>query len=996
MQNKKLAVAIQSAILTFAVGSVTAEPNDDTMTPTLYGVVELELSNDDGKSDDKKSDDKKSDDKKSDDKKSDDKKSDDKKSDDKKSDDKKSDDKKSDDKKSDDKKSDDKKSDDKKSDDKKSDDKKSDDKKSDDDKSGDTIGIEIIYEIGNPTTDELGNSETTDDDTIDFSELDIESIAELSIDIIANLTVEEFALISLDALLGLTVEQIAALDVSIWESMTAEQLAQIAVSLTADSFVELNQDVLNIVGFNLLMAFERDTVKDVLLMVEESAAWEWMSSDTNVLGWVVLNHNDIIDASLDIFMPVGWSVVVDGEELKFEIEETVVPTLSIELIESMTVNNFALIDESVIDFMKVEQVEVIPTTTLVELDETYLTKFTESDKELSDDFLTRMIVNFDVVKLESKYKKKHDKQYAKELEKFYKRMLPKGWKVDVKIKGSETSIKIKPPKKALKTDIFLHNLSPKFMSAIEFEDDSDYNSVIASMFDYSDVISDDMIVFAEEQPIANRINISFNLINKGNTAKIHQVVPHGWTFNSKTKYINMTSDAVAQMTPDVIVNLNAEQMVRFEPQVFSHFTFEQVTNMPVVALKKLNRKQMAKLSVKSCGGFTKQHFASFDIDALGGMTVEHFNEVSPEALTGITVNNVGGLDSKVIFAMGLDILKGMESTAKLSFADSIKIFSNLNVESVQATEVEKFLHQDIELDITTKKLKLKKGKLKLPKAKKVVLSNMIMPELSDLNVSLNLGGAFAEQTVLTDLTNVLALPKINFPDFSFEQSETGIVKVRGSGTGIELAFRAAVIEQLDEGTDPDLGMNVEGNYALTTEEGQQVTFTPMPKDPELLADVVPDGEVEINENGEVTIDLDTEDETAEKLAGIFDPEVKQAESGLNEGINIEGTGVNQIVKIVYKDGTMQTMLPAIQERISVDYAGPIAAEEPGLTFIYHSNGQVSYNIDGIKWRAKPELKVTKVKVNLTKPVIKILQPGKLVELTTVKGFRQLIHIEQTD
>ncbi|MBE9563383.1 MAG: hypothetical protein IMF12_11040, partial [Proteobacteria bacterium] len=316
-------------------------------------------------------------------------------------------------------------------------------------------------------------------------------------------------------------------------------------------------------------------------------------------------------------------------------------------------------------------------------------------------------------------------------------------------------------------------------------------------------------------------------------------------------------------------------------------------------------------------------------------------------------------------------------------------------ELVQLTEIAKFLHQDIELDVKTKKLKLKKGKLKLPKSKKLVLQNVIMPELFDLNIGLNLGGTFASQTILTDLTNVLALPKINFPNFSFEQSETGIVKVKGP-ENIELTFRAAIIEQLDEGTEPSMDVDEEGKYALTTSESQQITFISMPKDLELLAEVIPGGTVEINDTGEVTIDLNAEDETADKLAGIFDPEIKLAESGLKEGVNIEGIGINQIVKIVYKDGTMQIMRPAVQERISVDVAGPVAANEPGLTFIYRTNGQVFYNLGGIKWLAEPELKVNKVNVSLKEPVIKIIQPDELVELTTTKGFRQLIHIKRAD
>ncbi len=933
MQNKKLAIAIQSAIFTLAVGSVIAEPltySDLSSSITIVtsdSETTTRKDDDDGKSGKKDDDDGKSGKKDDDDGKSGKKDDDDGKSDKKDDDDGKS------------------------------------DKKDDDDKSnnGIKIDIDLIYEIGNP--------DTLDDDLvtiIDFSELDAVSITEL--------------------------------DISIWQNLTAEQLTQIASSLTAEYFVELSEDVLEIAGFKLLMAFESNTVEDILLTIEESTAWNWMSNDDNVLGWVVLNNIDTIGAKLDKFMPTGWNLVEEIDELKFDIDITMIPNLSIELIESLTAENLSLLDVNVVNYLTVEQVEIIPPTTWATIDTSYLTLLTESDKELSDDFLTKVIVNFDVVDLEAKYQKKYDKDYAKELEKFYKSTLPKGWQVDVKINDGKTSVKIKPPKQTLKTDIFLHNLNPKFVTAIEFEDDNDYNRLITSLFDYSEVISDDLVTFSETQPIANRINISFNLINQGNIGRIDQVIPSGWTFNSRTNYINMTSAAVTQLTPDVMVNIDAKQIVKFEPQIFSHFTVEQVTNLPTLTVKKLNRKQIANLSVESFAGFTKQHFASFSVDAISGMTVEDFEVVPQEALAGLTIDNIGGLDSEVIYKMGANILSNMESTTKLSVADSIKIFSNLNVDSVQITEITKFLNQDVQFDVTTKKLKLKKGKIKLPKAKKLVLPIMVMPDLPDLNVSLNFGGAFTEQTILTDLTKVLALPKINFPDFSFQQSDTGIVKIKGSGTsaGVELAFRASVIEQLEAGVDPDLGVDIEGNYALTTAEGQQVTFVPMPKDPEMLAEIVPDGAIEISETGEANIDLDSEDETADKIACVFDPEIKQADLGLKVGINIEGTGVDQIAKIVYNDGTMQTVMPAVQDRASVDIAGPIAAGVSNLKFTYNTSGQVFYNLDGFKWRARPELKVTKVKVNLNKPVIKVLQVGKLVELTTVNGFRQLIHIEKAD
>ncbi|HHB92205.1 MAG TPA: hypothetical protein ENK59_03210, partial [Thioploca sp.] len=514
MQNKKLAIAIQSAIFTVAIGNVIAEP---LTYSDMSGLISVETSD---------------------------------------------------------------------STTRKGDDKNKSDKKDNDDKLDNEIkiNIELTYELGNPTTDELENPitdelensitdelensitdelgnpitdelatpDTSNDDKIviiDFSELDVESIAELSLEIIASLTSADFATIPLDALIGLTPKQIAALNVSIWKDLTTKQLAQLASSLTAEYFVELNQDVLEVAGFNLLMAFESNKVEKILLTIEESTAWNWMSSDDNILGWVVLNYVDTISANLDKFMPTGWNIVKETDELKFDIDATMIPNLSIDLVSSLTADNLSLLDVNVVNYLTVEQVEVIPPTTWATVDTSYLTLLAESNKKLSDDFLTKVTVNFDVTDLEAKYQKKYEKNYAKELEKFYKSTLPKGWKVNVKVKDGKTSVKLKPPKQILQTDTFLKNLNPKFITAIEFEDNEDYNNVITSLFDYSKVISDDLITFATTQPLTNRINISLNLINQGNIDKIDQVIPSGWTFNSRTNYINMTSDAVASLTP---------------------------------------------------------------------------------------------------------------------------------------------------------------------------------------------------------------------------------------------------------------------------------------------------------------------------------------------------------------------------------------------------------------------------------------------------------------
>ncbi|EDN70399.1 hypothetical protein BGP_4078 [Beggiatoa sp. PS] len=343
--------------------------------------------------------------------------------------------------------------------------------------------------------------------------------------------------------------------------------------------------------------------------------------------------------------------------------------------------------------------------------------------------------------------------------------------------------------------------------------------------------------------------------------------------------------------------------------------------------------------------------------------------------------------------MGIDILNTMPQieVEKLSSTEIIKIVSNLNATTVQPQDIEKFLPSDVTIDINTGKLKVKPGKLKLPKkGKPDILAAVALPSLPDFNVSFSLGGGVStENTILAELNQTLAHSAVGLSEFSFTQQDSGILDVAGAGIKLSL-MPSGDIEQLAEGTPPGLIVNETGNYELVTTESKKITFQSAPANLENLLEVIPNSEVEINEYGEIHLDITGE--APSQLVGVFGTFIETAPEGLTPGIHFEGTvGVNEVAKIVLSDGTMQVMSPAVLDRQSVEIATPPLLRQM-LTYQYLANGEVLFELEGYRYKAIPELTVAVVETR-EQPLLTVLEPGKLIEHLMVDGKRQLFHLE---
>jgi hypothetical protein len=409
---------------------------------------------------------------------------------------------------------------------------------------------------------------------------------------------------------------------------------------------------------------------------------------------------------------------------------------------------------------------------------------------------------------------------------------------------------------------------------------------------------------------------------------------------------------------------------------------------------------MTQLNVKVIEKFTAKQTKHFSKEAVSGLSIEQFNLIPVTAIKGFTAANLGGLAPEVIFAMGFDILNTVEITEvkKLSVADTIKIVSNLNTATVQVTDIEPFLPSYVKIDRKTGKLKFKKGKVKLPKhvRKQVLPATIVLPDLPDFNISLNLGGSFTKQTILTELNQTLVTSGLT--GFTFQQQDSGILVVEGQGRKFSFIPTPDGLEQLaeDTPTTPSLRVTQTGHYEFITASNQKLVLTPVPGNIDSLLEIIGEtGQIEINKYGKTRLQWrEATSGTFRQIVGLFGAEVKTAPAGAVPGITFTGTpGIDEIAICVHKDGTQQTIYPSILDREISELTAPQVTGNQRLKYQYHANGAIHFNFEGFRWKAIPELQITTV-AKRKKHWMRVLKPTKLVELITTDGQRQLIHIEK--
>jgi hypothetical protein len=196
------------------------------------------------------------------------------------------------------------------------------------------------------------------------------------------------------------------------------------------------------------------------------------------------------------------------------------------------------------------------------------------------------------------------------------------------------------------------------------------------------------------------------------------------------------------------------------------------------------------------------------------------------------------------------------------------------------------------------------------------------------------------------------------PNFEFTQ-ENGVVNVTGSGemAGVDLALSPTAVVK-DDTAEPGLSVDDQGRYVIVTQVGLKLTFTPAPKSPVLLYKAAGcksgKDKLKMKKHGGVHFSAGKHGH----VAAMFSPFVEKAPKGMKEGVTFQGkTGL-----VVYADGTMQRIMPAMPEPAALDTAVQSLLAALGLQvsleFNFSIDGTATFtDVLGVEQRIEPEFDV---------------------------------------
>ena len=230
------------------------------------------------------------------------------------------------------------------------------------------------------------------------------------------------------------------------------------------------------------------------------------------------------------------------------------------------------------------------------------------------------------------------------------------------------------------------------------------------------------------------------------------------------------------------------------------------------------------------------------------------------------------------------------------------------------------------------------------------------------------------------------LAEVGMPELTVTQ-EDGIVNVTGSGdlAGTELTFvpDEETIVQVEDGTPAGVTQDENGFYVVVTTGGIQMTLSPAPKNPVQLLKLAHGkkgkGKLKRKKHGGFHFPV----EGYGNVAAVFNPMIMPAPVGMLPGIFIEG----MIGSVVYPDGTMQVMHPAMPD-IAQLQAATTAFLGIEITLEYQADGTAKFKLDGQDFKAIPNFEVTEDdSTATTQPVLEVVnaEEGEQVEIPNEQG-----------
>jgi hypothetical protein len=423
-------------------------------------------------------------------------------------------------------------------------------------------------------------------------------------------------------------------------------------------------------------------------------------------------------------LPEGWEYVVINGKNKLKLTQKAVEQLSLEFIAALTTQHFALFDASIMKYLTAEQFIQINSEVLVGLEIEYLEQIAESViAELPVENATKYFVSLNFKQFEQKFHKQYGKDYIKKLEKFYRKLVPAGWKVKKKAKHGKSICQFKPPKEALQW------VPQKFVPFLNFEiDEGESTDDIVQLVE--GLSEEQLIELSSEQleympeivftTIKNRAPlVSLQIFLNLDITQITPTILAAFTPNQE-EIENLPLDNLAdeqlttlvqriepgtvttitnKLSPpklvQVLLNLEPDQFetknmraptgwiiepntIDLTPEAASEsnltvdiiptFTGEQIKKFKPKVFQYLTANQVSHLSPSAVSGLTAPMIANLDLTAISGLTAPQMNALSPEAMLGLdstkiahlNVHAVNGLTAPQLAFISIEAMGGWQ------------------------------------------------------------------------------------------------------------------------------------------------------------------------------------------------------------------------------------------------------------------------------------------------------------------------------------------------
>ncbi len=389
------------------------------------------------------------------------------------------------------------------------------------------------------------------------------------------------------------------------------------------------------------------------------------------------------------------------------------------------------------------------------------------------------------------------------------------------------------------------------------------------------------------------------------------------------------------------------QKLGVNPDDVSSFDPNKLAELPAQIIAAFGSNEFEVLPEDAAAGFTPEQIGSADKKALKGLKPGHIKKMPPKAFKGVKRDQFAGFDDEAIQAFSPEQLAEVDPDefANMPEDDLAKVLANFDPALLEV--LMPLLPKGKGWAIGKRYgITRRFGAPIVLRPKQIALVGVEMVNVPDLTTGFGLGGSTDESgDAQTGMNEALA-----GTGYTVEQQDTGIVIAENTEEGVELALLPDPDDMVQgpEDAPPGVGFNEETEqFVLTLPGGMQIPVNPAPKDPEGLVEVLPEGsDVIIGENGETSIYVPGgEDDGDLKLMVVFDPVVTPAPEGMEPGLYIEGEpGVDEMIVVVYADGTQQLVYPTLQSPEEFEEA---LESVPGVEDVtVKTDGSVTLTLDG--------------------------------------------------